>query len=1617
MATEIASLVVSAGYEGADAEKGLDRLNEKHEKTVAGLKSGQGQVASYTQKLLAWANANNQAATTMSLLGNNTRQTTNAVNQNSNAVTQGTRATNQNTQAVNANRNAQTQAASALQRHRAAVDNLRGSLEGMARDAQRAGAAITAGVTLPLAGASAAAAKFAGDLESKVSLIRTIRPDFDASQVFDKLSLLQTRIPQTSEQLGEASYNIVSSLDDIGQAATLNLTEKFGKGATAARVEALEFGTAILGVMNAYGMKATEVDHIQDRFFQTVNRGIITGGELSRELAGVSKAAQNAGVDFDTLMALVVGATKEAGPAAENMTQLSQVLNQFTGKEAQKGLKELGIETHNARGEFLPFIQILDEVKKKYDTLSEVDKSKLVQGLFPDIRSQKGFATLLRQLPTVQSAKEDPGVSGAADRAFETVNKTFNFQFEIFKNTARHALETLGAELLPILVPVVKALSEFLVSAIQTATNAWKQMPGGVKAGIVALLGFVASLGPVLVIVGTVASAILGLAGSIASLVTAAGAVGGFVALSEILIPVGAVIAAITIYIVELAAVATATATAVYTIWKTNWLGVRDLTLSAWNAIKRFLLQVWNELRDAYGLIMPQLKTLTANVLGLIEALWNSHGKAVVIAVKGAWEIITTVIRTALRVISSVITAVLAMINGDWQTVWDMAIRIVDAFLAGFVTILLKAQQALTTLIAFLVAKAIEFQRAGLIWGAKLIVGLVTGIKGGAIEAVAAAVGIAIMLMSPSVLAAYAAAGVAQARARNQAYEANQNIQQTNQNPQRYNDEGEYVSGAPGYSDQSEKATATNSTRTSLPAGFGEGSKKSGQNAAAQKFKVEMQIAEVAVQTIERLNQKLLADADYYYSEGIQQLEQYVTAKRKASDDLFKAENERNNQEAFALAASGLRGRQRDLAEAQLSEKVKATWQKHSVAVTEIERFQSSERLSIQRSFQQATVTLAQEAASGTEAIWNRLAEQGVVSFGAAQKRIAQMQLEILQMQEQALVGEQSRLTPDTKQFNDVLAQLQEIRQRMANLLRQSGADADEANKREYERLQQHRDRLRGIYDSIADMTAETERDRLRLLEQMGVRKEVVWKKQAELEIAIERMATQRRTDDLRRQREYVEKFEKNEQRRAEIIAGINDQIEAEETRSAQRRQDIIADYYEKQRERLREAADKIVSTFKNALDKYKEEGWKGFFKSLGDSFRDTLEQMALDLVKSRVLSLLQTVFKIPQASGAGASGSQPSDAGNSGKGIFNSILSAFGLGRFGGVDDQATKTSTPIVSAVDRSTTQIVTAVRQAGALSNHATGSGGGTQNLVSSLLGTFTNNSPFAITEAGHEAVHAIDAAGESNAGAVDRTGKSTSSAIITAGQGMVGVMTQMLSIMANFGATGGFTWKGLFASMAIGALNGAIGGLTGGGSGSQGGIGSAAGKALSGLANGGMISGPGTTTSDSILGVDPNGVPTARVSRGEFIVNARATAKQRSALEYINATGELPGFSWGGFFKALSPVYAAVKSEKVRAIVSPAASMLGFGGQRGNKGLSWLFPVSNLFARANGGIIDSPSFAAPASRSSFSPSGGPVENHFHFSMPIYARDAADVKRSEGQIKRKMHDSLRQVAFRLA
>jgi TP901 family phage tail tape measure protein len=331
-----------------------------------------------------------------------------------------------------------------------------------------AGAAIGGGL---VAGA-AAGVKAAGDLQQSVANISTIKPEIDTSAVFASLNDMSTRIPQDASKLADSLYNIFSSID-VSQVEALNLTELFGKGAAAASTDADKFGSAILGILNAYKLSAADAGAVSDAFFATVRDGVVSGDELAASLGPVTAAAKAAGIEWQDLGPMIAAVTREGGPAAQSINNLSNLLGKITTSEAQADLNKLGVATKTAAGTFRELPDVLRDLQARLSTLSEADAAQALQAIFPDVQARQGAQVLMSQLGFLEDRlAASRSSAGETEAAFSKMSSTFNAQSKLLGNTFQSILTTVGAELLPIITPILTAFAAQLPAAFATAARA-----------------------------------------------------------------------------------------------------------------------------------------------------------------------------------------------------------------------------------------------------------------------------------------------------------------------------------------------------------------------------------------------------------------------------------------------------------------------------------------------------------------------------------------------------------------------------------------------------------------------------------------------------------------------------------------------------------------------------------------------------------------------------------------------------------------------------------------------------------------------------------------------------------------------------------------------------------------------------------------------------------------------------------------------------------------------------------------------------------------------------------------------------------------------------------------
>lgn len=152
-------------------------------------------------------------------------------------------------------------------------------------------------------------------------------------------------VPDSAANIAGAAYQAISAgiqgtnqeiADFVSQAA------KVGVAGLASTEDAVN---GLTSVMNAYGLKASEVGGVSDTFFAAIKLGKTSFAELNGALANVIPAASAAGVGFDEVAANIAQMTALGVPTAQASTQIRSALIELQKPSATlaKAMSDAGL--------------------------------------------------------------------------------------------------------------------------------------------------------------------------------------------------------------------------------------------------------------------------------------------------------------------------------------------------------------------------------------------------------------------------------------------------------------------------------------------------------------------------------------------------------------------------------------------------------------------------------------------------------------------------------------------------------------------------------------------------------------------------------------------------------------------------------------------------------------------------------------------------------------------------------------------------------------------------------------------------------------------------------------------------------------------------------------------------------------------------------------------------------------------------------------------------------------------------------------------------------------------------------------------------------------------------
>lgn len=526
------------------------------------------------------------------------------------------------------------------------------------------------------AGTLTAVTKGASDFQNGMAKMSTL---FDTSQVsVQKLSKeflnLSNETGKSAVELTEAGYQALSASVPVeklgGFIRTSANMAKVGFTDTATSVDLLS--TAV----NAYGLEADQADSIANKLVNTQNLGKTSVNELASSMGKVIPTAAGMNVNLDQLCTMYTLMTKQGIATAESTTYMNSMLNELgdSGTDVGKVLKE---KTGKS------FQDLMKDGKTTGDALKILkDYSKETGTAFNELWSSQeaGKAAMALLNDSAGDFNETMGsMANVADLVGQGLEKMNTPSAKMAK--AFNRIKNSGIELGSVLLTTVAPYVEQFTKKVEELTEKFNKMPDSQKKMVLVMLAVVASISPVLAIMGKLIKVFAYGPIAVGNLMKGFGKLQ--TAIAGINAPVVAIVAVIAVLV------------AAFThLWNTN------------ENFRNNMIAIWDQIRDKISSFVDNVKERFAglnisfaDIVSALKAIWDGFCEILAPVFEGAFAALADTITTVCDVLIGILDTFIGLFTGNWEQCWTGIQEVFGGIWEGIKAVLTDVLEALNGVI------------------------------------------------------------------------------------------------------------------------------------------------------------------------------------------------------------------------------------------------------------------------------------------------------------------------------------------------------------------------------------------------------------------------------------------------------------------------------------------------------------------------------------------------------------------------------------------------------------------------------------------------------------------------------------------------------------------------------------------------------------------------------------------------------------------------------------------------------------------------------------------------------------------------------------------------------
>lgn len=269
----------------------------------------------------------------------------------------------------------------------------------------------------------------------------------DLSKFGDGLFAIGNQTSTAFKDVSQAALEF--SRQGLGLSETLKRTKDALTLTKLSGLDAASSVEAITATLNSFSKEVITSTQLVNKFAAVDAAFAVGSGDLAEAFKRVGSSAQDAGVGIDQLIALVTSAqqtTARGGSVIGN--SFKTIFTRLARPKVLDELSEIGVRVTDFSGKARPMMEILTELARRFDTLSEAQKSQigeLVGGVYQINILKAALGDLSKEYSVYSRALDiSSTASNEAEQRLAQLNQTISSQLNTTFNNLKKAGAAIG---------------------------------------------------------------------------------------------------------------------------------------------------------------------------------------------------------------------------------------------------------------------------------------------------------------------------------------------------------------------------------------------------------------------------------------------------------------------------------------------------------------------------------------------------------------------------------------------------------------------------------------------------------------------------------------------------------------------------------------------------------------------------------------------------------------------------------------------------------------------------------------------------------------------------------------------------------------------------------------------------------------------------------------------------------------------------------------------------------------------------------------------------------------------------------------------------------------------